>query len=229
MFDFSKLSPQFPIYDFHFTFELIDSFIAHTETSIAKSIEDYKCNGAEEYEIEISAEDNIFQYIETYMGLDSTSVDLNEIFTSYFPSIVRRSSFLTIFGMLEHEIEKFCNRFSKKHNTVVNLSDIKGKGFERSHLFIKKMISLTNSSNYSKLKKVTVLRNSCAHNDARFQDIDGQNIKEIINLMEEHPHLLEKDGSQVLFKEGVLNLLVADFKGYLEEVELALEEFEKAK
>ncbi|MHA1091683.1 hypothetical protein ACR9H3_06095 [Enterobacter ludwigii] len=228
MFDLSNLKPQFPVYDFNFTFELIDGFIIHTETSIAKSIEEYKTNGAEEFEIEISAEENIFQYIETYMGLDSASVDLDEIFTSYFPSIVRRSSFLTIFGMLEHEIERFCNRFAEKHNSVVNLSDIAGKGFERSHTFIKRMIGLEKSTYYSNLKKITILRNSCAHNDARYQSNDGQKIREIMYLMEQHPDILVQDGSQVLFKEGALSLLVADFKGYLKEVEFALMEFEKS-
>ncbi len=49
-----------------------------------------------------------------------------------------------------------------------------------------------------------------------------------MHLMEQHPDILVQDGSQVLFKEGALSLLVADFKGYLKEVEFALMEFEKS-
>ncbi|MDF7198173.1 hypothetical protein NLR37_23685, partial [Escherichia coli] len=100
---------QFPIFDFSLTFDIIETLITHSESSIAKGIAEYKDKGPEEYIIEISPEDGVYQSIDHYMGLTSSSLDLDEMFLEYYPSIIRRSVFLTIFGIFEHEIEKFCN------------------------------------------------------------------------------------------------------------------------
>ncbi|VCX27943.1 hypothetical protein [Escherichia coli] len=128
---------QFPIFDFSLTFDIIETLITHSESSIAKGIAEYKDKGPEEYIIEISPEDGVYQSIDHYMGLTSSSLDLDEMFLEYYPSIIRRSVFLTIFGIFEHEIEKFCNNFANRHHSPINVSDLKGSGFERSHLFIK--------------------------------------------------------------------------------------------
>lgn len=218
---------QLPIFDFSLTFDIIETLITHSESSIAKGIAEYKDKGPEEYIIEISPEDGIYQSIDHYMGLTSSSLDLDEMFLEYYPSIFRRSVFLTIFGIFEHEIEKFCNNFANRHHSPINVSDLKGSGFERSHLFIKKMIGMKSTSHYSNIKKITKLRNSCAHNDAKYSENDGQNIKNIIELIEKYPEFFKKDGKQVLFMDGSLTMILNSFKEYLSDVERALDEFEK--
>ncbi|EOL9016038.1 hypothetical protein ACM917_001261 [Cronobacter sakazakii] len=222
-----KFSLTFPVFDFSLTFEIIETLILQSESSINKGITEYKEKGPEEYVIDISPEEGLYQSIDYYMGLDSSSVDLDEMFLEYYPSIFRRSVFLTIFGMFEHEIEKFCNNFARKHQTPINISDLKGSGFERSHLFIKKLLGMKTSTHYSTIKKITKLRNSCAHNDAKYIENDGQNIKPIFELMDAHPDLFKKDGKQVLFMNGSLTMVLDSFKSYLAEVEQALDEYEK--
>ncbi|KAA5704353.1 hypothetical protein F3G27_27010, partial [Klebsiella pneumoniae] len=81
---------------------------------------------------------------------------------------MRRSAFLNIFGLLEHEMENFCNIYSKEKKTNVKLSDLKGSGFEIIDLFLKKILGLTSSTNYNEIKKIIKIMNSCAHKDARF-------------------------------------------------------------
>lgn len=222
-----KFSFKVPIFDFSLTFDIIEALITQSESSIKKGITEYKEKGPEEYVIGISPEEGLYQTIDHYMGLDSSAVDLDEMFLEYYPSVFRRSVFLTIFGMFEHEIEKFCNNFANRHHTPINISDLKGSGFERSHLFIKKLLEMKVSTHYPTIKKITKLRNSCAHNDAKYIENDGQNSKLIIELMDANPDIFKKDGKQVLFMNGALTMVLNAFKSYLTEVEQAVDEYEK--
>jgi hypothetical protein len=222
--DFSKLkiADERPIVSFNFTYNLMRSFIKHAEETVQKSIDEFKTNGPETFEIEICAEDNIYQHVEHYMGLDNADVDLAEIFTLYFPSLQRRSSFLTLFGTYEHEIEKFCINFAKREQTYISLSDTKYKGLERSHLFIKKVVGLTDSAVFIELKKIIVLRNACTHNDARFINNDGKEIIQITQLIDSVPILLAKENNEVLFKNGFLLHVLNLFDSYIKEIEAVI-------
>jgi len=222
-----KFSFKVPVFDFSLTFDIIEVLIKQSELSIEKGIAEYKQKGPEEYVIDISPEDGIYQSIDYYMGLDSSSVNLDEMFLEYYPSVFRRSVFLTIFGIFEHEIEKLCNNFANRHQTPINISDLKGSGLERSHLFIKKLLGMRATTYYPTIKKITKLRNSCAHNDAKYIENDGQGSKLIIELMDAHPDIFKKDGKQVLFMNGALTMVLDSFKLYLTEVEHAVDEYEK--
>jgi len=78
----SKLFLIRPLSSFSFTYDLMRSFITQTEETIQVSIDKFNADGPEQHEIEIDASENIYQYTEIYMGLDSHSVELGDIFTS---------------------------------------------------------------------------------------------------------------------------------------------------
>lgn len=226
MFKFEALKNlpiQFSHYDVSLTFEIIDSLNAQTDASIAANISQYRTEGPEIEEHEISAEDNAYHIVEYYMGLDSGSVDLEDMFTSYYPSVTRRSVFLTLYGMLEHDFEKLCNGFARIHNAPVKLSDLKGSGFERCDLYARKIIGMKPSSHYSYVKKVTKLRNACAHNDARFVSNDDSPIHELVDLMGTYSTQLVRDDQQVNFKAGSLQAMTDILKNYFNDVQEALQ------
>ncbi|WP_182057846.1 hypothetical protein [Pantoea sp. ME81] len=218
----SSLPTQFSHYDVSLTFEIIDSLNAQTDASIAANVSQYHSEGPEVEEHEISAEDNAYHIVEYYMGLDSGSVDLDDMFTSYYPSVTRRSVFLTLYGMLEHDFEKLCNGFARIHNTPVKLVDLRGSGFERCDLFARNIIGMNTSNYYSSVKKVTKLRNACAHNDARYLSNEDRPITELMQLMRAYPEELVQDGEQVNFKAGSLQAMTAILKNYFNDVEEAL-------
>lgn len=217
-----NLPMQFSHYDISLTFEIIASFNAQTEASIEANISQYRTKGPEVEEHEVCAEDNIYHIVEYYMGLDSGSVDLDDMFTSYYPSVTRRSVFLTLYGMLEHDFEKLCNGFTRVHNAPVRLSDLRGSGFERCDLYARRIIGMKPSSHYSSVKKVTKLRNACAHNDARFVSNDDAPITDLIELMNTYPSEFIPDGKQVNFKTGSLQAMTNILKNYFNDVEEAL-------
>jgi len=219
----SKLFLIRPLSSFSFTYDLMRSFITQTEETIQVSIDKFNADGPEQHEIEIDASENIYQYTEIYMGLDSHSVELGDIFTSHFPSLQRRSAFLTLFGTYEHEIDKLCSNYAKNHETNVNLSDMKGSGLERAHLFIKKVIGLNDSASFSKLRQIVKLRNACAHNDARYVENDGQEMIQLRKLMIAQSDCFSEDGKQVLFHHGALEFVLKCFDEYIKEIESILE------
>ena len=208
-----------PIHDFSFNLMLLHGFINQTEASIRDSIAKYEADGPETFVVEDYPEDDIYIAIDSYMGIDDQAVNLDDIFKKYYPSVVRRSALLTIIGLLEHEFEKFCISYSKRHSTNINLTDLKWSGFERCHLYLKKIVYLKNSRAYPEIKKIIKLRNSCAHNDARLVNNDNQEIQEITRLLEQHPDLLERDNEQVLFHEGALLAFLKVFEEYIKEIE----------
>ena len=220
--DFSKLEISRPLFTFGFTYNLMRSFIQHTEDSIRSSIATYKANGPEIEEIEVCPVDGIYQYIEHYQGLDSQDVILDHVFESYFPSVQRRSALLTLVATYEHELERFCDMYAEEHNTPIKLNDLRGQGLERVNLFVKKIIGLKCSMAFPTIKKIIKLRNSCAHNDAKLTTKDGQLIKEIEGLINDDTIDVTQDGNQVHIDEGFLSFVLDQFDNYVTEIEQAI-------
>jgi len=67
------------------------------------------------------------------------------------------------------------------------------------------------------------LRNSCAHNDARFITNDKQEIPAIIRLIDAQPDVLAKDNNEVLFKDGFLLYVLNLFDSYIKEIEAVIQ------
>jgi hypothetical protein len=216
--DLSKIKVSRPLFTFDFTYNLMQSFIQHTEESIKVSIARFKEKGPEVEEIEIDPEQGIYQYTEFYQGLDSQEVMLDDIFVNYFPSVQRRSAFLTLVATYEHELERFCDIYTEKHSAPIKLNELKGQGLERIHLFVKKIIGLDNSTVFPTIKKIIKLRNSCAHNDAKALEKDGQPIKAINELIHDDSINVSLDGRQVHIDEGFLIFVLNQFHAYTDEI-----------
>ena len=78
------------------------------------------------------------------------------------------------------------------------------------------------------IKKITKLRNACAHNDASFVSNDGNDIREIKDLMVRIDTVFSADGKQVNFKNGALHILTDELRKYFTDVDAALKSFSKA-
>lgn len=220
--NFENVPGAFFDFGINHTFAVIATLIDQTEASIEANINLFRSQGTEVVEHEISPEDNIFHVVEYYMGLDSVSVDLDEMFTSYYPSVTRRSVFLTLYGLLEHDFEKLCNGFARVHDAPIKLSDLRNSGFERCDVYARKIIGMPLSTHYAMVKKVTRLRNACAHNDAQFFENDNQPINALMDLTERYPAELKRVRGQVQFNAGSLQALTALLRSYFNDVEEAV-------
>jgi hypothetical protein len=98
-------------YDVSFSAGLIDSFVAGIEKQAADSIIRYD-QEKETHEVEETIEEETevtyMRVVATHGGLDDETWDLDTIFREYFPSLQRRSAFVTVSGYFEHELDKLC-------------------------------------------------------------------------------------------------------------------------
>ncbi|PSU99290.1 hypothetical protein [Photobacterium kishitanii] len=205
-------------YSFNFTYNLLRSSCEQTEMQIEAGIQSFKENGEDYEEIDFIEEEGLSIGVAHFGGLTDQDVDLKEIFTQYFPSLQRRSMYLTIFGVFEHELELFCKQHIKSTKGKIKLSDLRGNGVERANLYIEKVIGLKCKS-YPLIEKLKELRNSCAHQDAKHSKADGQEIPKISQLVEEFPEELRKDDREVIFESGFLFIALDTFYAYFKEVE----------
>lgn len=215
------MQPFPPNSHFDLSYKLLNGLCINTEKVIMESIEDYKKNGATFEEIDFDPEYGPIGF-EHYNSITHHDVvDLDKTVMVDFPSMQRRSVFLTVFGVFEHEIELFCRTYAKKNNLKVKVTDFKGSGTERSQLYIKKVIGFNSSS--SELSQLHRLRNACAHQDAKYKYSDEQVIYEIVMLVKEQPDLLELDDSgKVILKAGFLDWALNTFYCFFHDMESQL-------
>jgi|SRR5690554_674456 len=230
----------------NFTDKLMQSLVIQAEETIDKEIKKFVASGAETIEIEISAEEGIYQCIEYYCGLTDQDVILDDIFTEYFPSLNRRSVFQTIYGVYEVELQALCRNYQKNLGGR-KFDNYDGNGIVKVHNFIKRNFpNLSYMKEWELINQFRILRNSCVHNNGRVFK-RGSEIKEIASLIESYPSLFHHDGLEfteekdkytngkqkragnfIIFEKGSLKLVVEGFKRYLGVVDREYIEHSKA-
>lgn len=205
-------------YSFDFSHNLLRSLCEQAENQIDIGIAEFHEKGTEFEEIEVIEEEGIVIGFDHFGGLTDQDVNLNEIFTEYFPSVQRRSVFLTIFGIFEHELESFCKRHIRISEGKLKLSDLRGSGVERANLYVEKVLGLK-CDTYPLIEQLKELRNACAHQDAKHSTADGQEIKKVTKLLEKYPDKLCKGDREVIMKSGFLFEALESFYQYFKEIE----------
>ena len=196
--------------------ELIDRFIDAVESQALESIERYR-KGKQCRLVEFDDADQTFaERIEEYRGLGSDTWDLQSLFEEYFPSLQRRSAFLTVWGYFEHELDKLCSLYKAEKNFRLDLSDMNGHGIDRSTRYLEKVAGINvqyDSQEWKEIKKIRELRNKITHQDGRLLNKQGRPAVELISYVEKSA-LLKKDGDGVILKEGFLKYVVDVFSAY---------------
>ncbi|PMN73757.1 hypothetical protein [Enterovibrio norvegicus] len=204
---------------FDLNYKLLASLCRSTELAISNSIQHYEQNGLEFEEIDVDPETGPIGF-EHYDDItDHDVLDLDSTVKVHFPSMQRRSVYLTIFGVFEHELELFCKLISRKNSTKIEVTDFKGSGIERSALYLNKCMDIRVST--TMLRKLQKLRNICAHQDAKYKLPDGQDIQEITTLVNANPDLLELDQleGKVILKAGFLDWALGVIYDFFRDIE----------
>jgi len=95
-------------YDASFSIELMNSFVDGIEKQAADSVVRYKA---------------IQHTADGHQGLDRESWDLENIFGEYFPSLQRRSAFLTVWSYLEHQLDRLCLLYQSERKSGLSFTD----------------------------------------------------------------------------------------------------------
>jgi hypothetical protein len=103
-------------YEATLSIELMLSFASAIERQATESIVDYRKSRS----------------AAGHGGLEYESWDLDDIFEEYFPSLQRRSAFLTLWSFLEHQLDQLCLFFQSEKGFALSFAELGGKGIDRS-------------------------------------------------------------------------------------------------
>jgi hypothetical protein len=116
-------------YDASFSIELMTSFVDGIEKQATESVASYNASR---------------HTADGHQGLDRESWDLENIFGEYFPSLQRRSAFLTAWSYLEHQLDRVCLFYQSERKFGLSFMDLSGQQlFRCPHCFISRVPPLS--------------------------------------------------------------------------------------
>lgn len=116
---------------------LMECLVSETEDVILHSLKAFEKNEPSMHVIEVDEGPDTEYY--SYKQYASFSFeDVVDTYTVSLPSCFRRSSFLTIYSMLEFHLTNFCNKKMDAMRFPLSYKDINGTGIERCNTILKK-------------------------------------------------------------------------------------------
>jgi hypothetical protein len=201
-------------YNVSFSIKLIESFVEGIEKQAENSTNRYR-EQKKTYVVEENPKENYARVVEAHQGLDDETWDIESIFMEYFPSLQRRSALLTVYGYFEHELDKLCLLYQSEKLFRLNLSDLNGKGVERSINYLEKVAGIDaskKSKEWNHIKRIQKIRNVIAHQDGKLNDHQGNPRKEVIDYINQMDSL--SGDIEVILHKGFLNHVVSTFNDY---------------
>lgn len=206
--------------DVSVTLALMESFVQVVEQQAKESVPMY-----ERYKQTYVQEDDEYSFeVEHYQGLDSLTVDLKNTFEVYFPSLQRRSAFLSVWAMFENELSKLCDRYKAERRLLLAVSDLQGKGIEQSLSYLEKVAGIKvdkTSSEWNRITKLRNLRNVIVHRDGSLGQASSGQVKQTLNYIEETA-LLSNLNNEVGVNEGFLAEVSKTFLTFFQSIGLAI-------
>ncbi len=206
-------------FDLKFSIELLEVFVKNAEFQIDLSMQEYSCK-KETLVLDEIPEMNTARIVDVHQGLDSESWDLDGIFKEYFPTLQRRSAFLSLYGFLEHELDKLCMLYKKSQNQNVDFRDLKDLGIERSvkYLMIVAGLPIEKGCNkWGSVKSIQKIRNLIVHNDGKLIDLDNLSRKVEQRIVSDNDFLT---GENVIYmQKGYLLYVLKTFDSFFKYVD----------
>ena len=219
-----KIALNWHRYDVSSSFELIKSFIEGIEKQADDSITRYE-NEKEELVLDEIPEEGTARVVEIHQGLNDETWDLDSVFKEYFPSLQRRSALLTLCSYFEHELDKLCHLYKSEKEYQLSLSDLNGKGIDRSTNYLEKVAGLNihkTSSEWNHIKGIQKIRNIIVHQDGKLEDHQGNPIKAAKDYVARMDTL---DGmEEVEIQKGFLSHVVDIYDAYFKLIDLSISE-----
>jgi hypothetical protein len=196
-------------YDVSFSAMLIDTFVEGVERQAAELIVNY----------EKTKESDVVegQVIYVHQGLDSETWDLAAIFKEYFPSLQRRSALLTVCSYFEHELDQLCLLYQSEKSFRLALSDLSGKGIDRSTSYLEKVAGLNvhkASPVWKDIKNIQRIRNFIVHRGGRLRNHQGNPAEDIAAVIKQMKYLSGDD--EIVLGKGFLSYAVGIYMKYFE-------------
>lgn len=196
-----------------------------TEIMIKKAVNDYlNSEGPRMHTIEL--DHGIDEEYYSYNQFSSYCFeDVQDMYTTTLPNLMRRSTFLTIYGIFEYNISRYCSLLMKNIKFPLKFSDLNKGTIERADLFLTKVILMekTEKTNRENLNSITQVRHLFTHFDG---DINP-NDKKIVSAIDKLTKVKDCGVSlsldkQVILSESFLSFVIDVIECYFNSIEKAV-------
>lgn len=127
-----------------------------------------------------------------------------------FPSIVWASILLTIYSLLEHTLDNFCDLVQQEKSLLLSTKDLKDRGIKRSEKYLSKVAEVSFPSKLKEwrtIQEANTIRNCLAHASGLLDDCsDHERLKSIVSR---DSNLRIIDGRLIVSQKYVIGLLLS--------------------
>jgi hypothetical protein len=206
-------------FDILFSIELLDIFINNVESQIKTSIQNFI---DQKETLILNEQPEIFsaRIVDVYDGLDSESWDLERVFKEHFPNLQRKSALISLYSFLEFELYNLCVLFKTKEDYKIDLKDIKGRGIEKSVLYLKKAADVhldISDNNWNELINIQKIRNLIVHNNSNLTSLDGKLKEDELKYINRNEFLTGE--SEIIIDYGFLTHVLTSFNNLFKQID----------
>jgi hypothetical protein len=216
--------------DLTFSLQFINTFVVLVEDQAQTAIDKYRAEKKTETVPDISSDDGseYSRNIETYGGFDDDLFDLKYLWEVYFPSLLRRSALITVYGFFEHELQQLCERYRNEKKFRLAISDLRDEGDIKTQVtYLEKVANLhvhKSTQTWVTINHIRVVRNTVVHSDGRILGSDGKVPEKLSNAMEFLK--IGTNSNELLFEKGFLAQVVDVFTAYFRMIDESIQEAE---
>jgi len=140
-----------------------------------------------------------------------------------FPNTLRRSAFISLWSYFENSLNVLCEVYEFHRSLNVSYNEMKGKGIDRSKLYLTKIIGLDfpTSSNWDKIRKLQRIRNNIVHSYSELSNDDTRLLSDISSFPYlKLYHLPSKSIIEIeeLFLESIIDVFESFYREILESI-----------
>ena len=149
-----------------------------------------------------------------------------------FPYIMRNSLFITLYSLLEHELDSLCDCICEEKNYSVKRSDLRGKGIHRAKTYLKKVAGVDfpdTTPSWTAIVHYNYIRNFIVHNDGELDNIKrARKVREFVGDTSSvyavaKPFAYVDADQRIWFNKGFHNEVINTLKSFYGELREALD------
>lgn len=125
-----------------------------------------------------------------------------------FPSIVWASILQTIYSLLEHTLDNFCDLVQQERSLSLSTKDLKDRGIKRSEKYLSKVAEISFPSKLKEwriIQDANIIRNCLAHASGLLVDCSDQ--ERVKSIVSRDSNLRIIDGRLIISQKYVMGLL----------------------
>nr|WP_321256802.1 hypothetical protein [uncultured Pseudodesulfovibrio sp.] len=209
--------------------DLVHTFISEIEKSVERMASDFENSEMDEtHEIEEPYDncDSVSRcwLTRSHKGISDGCYCLDEIFLDYYPTLHRSSALLTIYGLMEKQLQYVVNKLEE-------YSGIKYKRDRQLSIVGSCMKYLEDEFNCSPEKKeslnyIRLVRNLLAHNAGQLEEQDEGKSSKLLEYIENKDEL-EIKWDELMIRKGYLSFVMSEFDEYFCLISSAIKKFDQ--